>query len=256
MKNLVLLLTLTLNLNLVYSQTPADFTLTDTDGNTYTLSEELSSGRIVLLDFMATWCPNCNVYVPALEQIFQEYGVGEKVWVWAIDVYDNETVQQIKDYKSSLGATYPAFPQGSAIADKYNVIGIPHFVVICPDNSIVYNDISWQANTEADIRNAIISCGVTGVRGGNNENSHKSAYIFPNPVSQQTSLVFSLKKNESVRIELFDLLGQKKIAVLNQQLFPGVHSVGLDLSALSAGNYFIKFFTQTEVQTIRLSILN
>ena len=52
-----------------------DFTLTDQYGNTHTLSDY--KGKVVFLNFWATWCPPCIKEMPDIEKIFAEYGKNE-----------------------------------------------------------------------------------------------------------------------------------------------------------------------------------
>lgn len=53
-----------------------DFTLTDQYGNTHTLSDY--KGKVVFLNFWATWCPPCRSEMPDIEELYQEYGYNEK----------------------------------------------------------------------------------------------------------------------------------------------------------------------------------
>ena len=47
-----------------------DFTLTDQLGNTHTLSEY--KGKIVFLNFWATWCPPCRAEMPYIQELYNE----------------------------------------------------------------------------------------------------------------------------------------------------------------------------------------
>lgn len=52
-----------------------DFTLIDQYGNTHTLSDY--KGKVVFLNFWATWCPPCKKEMPDIEEIYKEYGLNE-----------------------------------------------------------------------------------------------------------------------------------------------------------------------------------
>lgn len=53
-----------------------DFTLTDQYGNTHTLSDY--KGKVVFLNFWATWCPPCREEMPHIEELYNEYGLNEE----------------------------------------------------------------------------------------------------------------------------------------------------------------------------------
>jgi cytochrome c-type biogenesis protein len=52
-----------------------DFTLTDQNGNEHTLSDY--KGKVVFLNFWATWCPPCQGEMPDIEELYNEYGKNE-----------------------------------------------------------------------------------------------------------------------------------------------------------------------------------
>ena len=52
-------------------QTAPDFTLKDMDGNLVSLSDY--EGKVIILDFWATWCEPCKALVPLLEKLADEY---------------------------------------------------------------------------------------------------------------------------------------------------------------------------------------
>lgn len=53
------------------SATP-NFTLLDSQGNSHTLSDY--KGKVVFLNFWATWCPPCQEEMPDLQEVYEEYG--------------------------------------------------------------------------------------------------------------------------------------------------------------------------------------
>ena len=65
-----------------------DFTLTDLDGNSVTLSD--FRGKTVFINFWATWCPPCRAEMPEIEAVYQEYK-NQDVVVIGVDIRENES---------------------------------------------------------------------------------------------------------------------------------------------------------------------
>ena len=98
-----------------------DFTLELTGGGAVSLSD--LRGRVVLVDFWASWCAPCRQEAPDLEQVYREYAgrevefVGVNIW----DLPDNAA-----GYIAEFGLTYPSGVDGEGvIAIDYGVRGIP-----------------------------------------------------------------------------------------------------------------------------------
>lgn len=111
--------------------TAPDFTADLADGSTFTLSEQ--SGKVVLLNFWATWCGPCVEEMPAFEKLYKEYG--EEVAVLAVNsLEDEETVRQ---FVAETGYTFPiAFDVEGAVNMKYPTDGIPYTLVIGKDGTV------------------------------------------------------------------------------------------------------------------------
>lgn len=108
-----------------------DFTADLADGSTFTLSEQ--SGKVVLLNFWATWCGPCVGEMPAFEKLWKEYG--DEVAVLAVNcLEDEETVRQ---FVAENGYTFPiAFDVEGVVNMKYPTDGIPYTVVIGKDGTV------------------------------------------------------------------------------------------------------------------------
>lgn len=79
-----------------------DFTLPDLDGNTISLST--FKGKVVLLNFWATWCPPCRLEMPTMEQAYQKYkDQGFEVVAVSIDAGPRSTV---KYFLQELGLSF------------------------------------------------------------------------------------------------------------------------------------------------------
>lgn len=111
--------------------TAPDFTANLADGSTFTLSEQ--SGKVVLLNFWATWCGPCVGEMPAFEKLYKEYG--DEVAILAVNcLEDEETVRQ---FIAETGYTFPiAFDVEGVVNMKYPTDGIPYTLVIGKDGTV------------------------------------------------------------------------------------------------------------------------
>lgn len=116
---------------LIEGDTAPDFTAETTTGASFTLSEQ--NGKVVLLNFWATWCGPCVGEMPAFEKLYKEYG--EKVAILAVNcLEDKDTVDQ---FVSEGGYTFPiAYDVEGAINMKYPTDGIPYTLVIGKDGIV------------------------------------------------------------------------------------------------------------------------
>ena len=73
------------NLPTIGSAAP-DFQLVDTEGEVRSLSAE--RGKVVLVNFWATWCPPCKAEMPSMEELYLNHGSGN-FEILAINVDDN-----------------------------------------------------------------------------------------------------------------------------------------------------------------------
>lgn len=105
--------------------TAPDFTAALTDGSELTLSEQ--QGKVVLLNFWATWCGPCVREMPAFEKLYGEYG--EDVAILAVNCMESEDI--VKAFQEENGYTFPIAcdPEGD-ISLKYPSQGIPYTLVI------------------------------------------------------------------------------------------------------------------------------
>ena len=113
-----------------------DFTVTDVGGNRVSTAD--LSGKPVILNFWATWCPPCRSELPAFDKLYRQYG--NEVSFMMIDLTDGyrETVEGVKKFMSENGYTFPVYydTEGSA-AEAYNVSSIPFTVAVGRNGNIV-----------------------------------------------------------------------------------------------------------------------
>lgn len=82
-----------------------DFTVTDTKGNTFTLSEALKDHEAVLINFWATWCVPCRSEFPVLDEVYEQYR-GCVAFI-ALSKDEKDTMEIIADYRAQNGLSLP-----------------------------------------------------------------------------------------------------------------------------------------------------
>ncbi|MBV9849200.1 MAG: TlpA family protein disulfide reductase [Armatimonadetes bacterium] len=102
-----------------------DFATETTQGKPISLRS--LRGKVVLLDYWATWCVPCKMAMPTLESLHRRY-VGQGLKVVGISVDDSDSVRAVPAVARALGVTYTlsASPDDNNRAQKaYGVQGIP-----------------------------------------------------------------------------------------------------------------------------------
>jgi thiol-disulfide isomerase/thioredoxin len=115
-----------------------DFTLTSTSGKKINLSD--FKGKIVILDFWATWCGPCRRGVPDLVDIQKEFK--NKVVVIGISLDDQRTINDIMPFMKQYGINYPiVYGTNKVVMDYGNIQAIPTSFVIDRNGFIVDQNI-------------------------------------------------------------------------------------------------------------------
>ena len=107
-----------------------DFTLTDLDGNSVSLSDY--RGTPVMLNFWATWCPPCRAEMPLIQEYQDKYADGFVV----LAVNGGETAQEVQAFVTEQGFDMVFLLDADfAVAELYQVRGFPTSVFIGADGN-------------------------------------------------------------------------------------------------------------------------
>jgi thiol-disulfide isomerase/thioredoxin len=131
------------NINMLYlgSQNIPDFEVTNLNGETIKCSD--LKGKIVFLNFWATWCPPCQAEMPSIERLYQQFD-GTDFEILAVSVGEN--AETVNDFLSQTPYSFPIAlnPEGN-LGALYAARGIPTTYILNRDGTIIAAKIGAQA---------------------------------------------------------------------------------------------------------------
>jgi PKD repeat protein len=90
---------------------------------------------------------------------------------------------------------------------------------------------------------------------GITELSGKGIQVYPNPLTENSTLSFYLSNPETVNISVFNNLGMEVIKIANQQLQSGIQNINLNVTSLENGIYFIRIQAGSDIQTKKVTVV-
>ncbi len=128
-----------------------DFTLPALEGKKTSLSD--FKGKIVLLDFWATWCVPCRESTPLIEKVNSAFSSKGLVTL-AVDYGEEPAVA--KGYLAHNPSSLPNLVDpNNTVADLYKVSSVPTFILISKDGKVTYRSSGFGDDTEAGLRAAL-----------------------------------------------------------------------------------------------------
>ena len=128
-----------------------DFTLPDLEGNSLTLSDFL--GKVIILNFWATWCPPCREEIPDFVQLYDKYE-DEGLLIIGVNL-DRGDTRAVKQFSKDYEINYPIVSGNVNVTQEYGGIrGIPTTFIIDRKGDIKEKYVGYQPR--ATFENAVI----------------------------------------------------------------------------------------------------
>jgi peroxiredoxin len=120
-----------------------DFVLEDLSGNPVKLSD--LKGRLVVLNFWATWCTPCRTEMPEFQEIYQQYE--PELVVLGINL--EQSPGEIQDFISPLSISYPILLDKDGLVSRlYKVIQLPNTYFIDHEGIIRIRHIGFLSSDQ------------------------------------------------------------------------------------------------------------
>jgi peroxiredoxin len=121
----------------------ADFTLTDLQGKTWSL--KALKGKVVLVNFWATWCPPCRKEMPDLNTLYQRF----KDQGFVVLAISDEEAGKVKPFIAERNISYPVMlDPGRKVNELFQVEGIPKSFVYDRDGKLVAQSIDMRTQKQ------------------------------------------------------------------------------------------------------------
>lgn len=107
---------------------------------------EQSAGKVVMLNFFATWCPPCRAEVPQIVASSKTFK-GKNVLFVGLSVDEPRTKETVEKFVDQMHIDYPVYMAGRDLLLRYNIGSIPHNVFYDRNGDLI---ISQPGECDAD----------------------------------------------------------------------------------------------------------
>lgn len=112
------------------------------------LTLDALSGKVVLVDFWATWCAPCKQSFPALEAMSKRHGTRLAI----IGVSVNDDADGVAEFAKEMGTTFPVgWDKGHAIAERWNVSTMPSTFILDDKGTVRFVHAGYHDGEDATI---------------------------------------------------------------------------------------------------------
>jgi thiol-disulfide isomerase/thioredoxin len=130
-----------------------DFQLENLEGDI--VSSEEFEGKVLLIDFWATWCPPCEKAIPALVDMKKELG-GEEFEVIGITLDEKRAIPEVKSFIKKYNINYPILLGDEDTKKDFGGIpGIPTMFIVDKDGKIVDKTVGYRDGEEIKLMKKI-----------------------------------------------------------------------------------------------------
>ncbi len=142
-----------------------DWSLKDADGKTVKLAD--LKGKVVVMDFWATWCGPCRKAMPDIQRLHDDFK-GKDVAVFGLNAWERDDTkadpktgkkltgaEKAKNYMTDQKFTYGLLLAADKVAEQHGLTGIPAFYIIDTKGKIVFAEGGYSPNHYKEMKTVI-----------------------------------------------------------------------------------------------------
>lgn len=130
-----------------------DFRIRDLNGGYVSLDDY--AGKVVLLEFWATWCPPCRSSIPEMEGLF-ERTFGKDFVILGISVDEgNSAIEKVKAFTDRYNIRYKVLLDTGEAGNKYRITTIPAFFLLDKSHRIVKKYEGFMPGMGKELENQV-----------------------------------------------------------------------------------------------------
>jgi len=127
-----------------------DFTLTDTEGSSFSLSD-YEGEKVVILDFMFTTCEPCEKFVKDALEPYSEKMDKDDIEILSVSVFGNDDENKLRNYAKNHEWRHALGDTNGDIEIAYDVIGTPKIFIIDENGEITFSHIGPMSLEELEL---------------------------------------------------------------------------------------------------------
>lgn len=129
-----------------------DFVLQDASGKTWQLSSQ--KGKVVFVNFWATWCKPCRDEMPSMEALNKAMA-GKPFQM--LSIVFNDDLKMAESFARRLGATFPVLANpGPELTEAYMITGVPETFLVDADGILQHKFIGPYNWNTPEMRNLVL----------------------------------------------------------------------------------------------------
>ena len=231
-----------------------EFSYQSLSGDTVKLSDY--QGKVVFLFLFGNGCSNCKLIGNDTETKVQDvYGDRDDFQALGLDTWNStSSVTTVTAFQSTTKISYPLLLKAGNIEQDYQTT-YDRVIVIDGEgkirhkgSTVVYNDLDKAIS----VIEGLFSTTSTGDLGATNGSPVSG--VYPNPVDDNASIRFTLEKEASVDIRIYNLTGQEIIFLGKETLPSGSHMREIPAGDLPAGVYMLRTLISGKAYTSKMVV--
>lgn len=138
-------------------QSAPDFTLNDMQGKKVSLAD--LKGKVVILNFWATWCPPCREEMPSMEMLYRKFK-DQGLVILAVNV-EKDGAKLVQSFLQRSPYTFPILLDDDAeVQNRYKVFRFPETFIIDRNGNVVekvVGAIDWTSGPAVELINLLLN---------------------------------------------------------------------------------------------------